>query len=218
MENVLDLISDSRLLAAKQAYDKLVENPDQCMAEAESMRENEKKITTMTQRCAQVDHAMALVASENPNWTLATDYLGVKTHYMLGDDGLLWVRMESTQCDIPVVEQLAVVYEVEWFKLWIPFCNDSRLIARLSKFLFLFVPAMYNIFPQVTPSLSHTLVSALPSAYVARASCMPSVWTAYTKTGHWWCWASQSSLTRAWRFLHARGSSTREPPSSSAPW
>lgn len=134
MENVIDLISDSRLLAAKEAYDKIMENPDQCIKEAELMRVHEKKIATMTARCAQVDHAMDLVASQNPNWTLATNYLGVTTHYMLGDDGLLWVRMESTQSDIPVVEQMAVVYEVEWFKLWIPFCSDSRLIARLSKF------------------------------------------------------------------------------------
>lgn len=136
MEEVLSLISDARLLAAKKVYDKILESPEKCLESEHLIKENESKLATMVERCAHVDKAMSLVASENPDWTLATDYLGVRTHYMLTDDGLLWVRMESTQCDIPVMEQMAVVYEVEWFKRWIPFCNDSKLLARLSKNLY----------------------------------------------------------------------------------
>ena len=132
MEEVLDLISDSRLLAAKKLYDIITQSPEKCIEYADMIMANEKKLSTLVERCGHVTNAMSLVAAENPNWILAANYLGVTTHYMLGDDGLLWVRMEATQCDIPVMEQMAVVYEVEWFKLWIPFCSDSRLIARVS--------------------------------------------------------------------------------------
>ena len=132
MEEVLNLISDSRLLAAKESYDKIMQSPDKCMQYADIISANETKLTTMVERCGHVNKALALVAADNPDWILATNFLGVTTHYMLGDDGLLWVRMEATQSDVPVMEQMAVVYEVEWFKLWIPFCSDSRLISRIS--------------------------------------------------------------------------------------
>jgi hypothetical protein len=133
MDEVLQLIGDSRLLAAKKAYDKIMCSPENCLDNADSMIIHKTVLDQMLERCQEVDRSIELVSSENENWILATNYLGVTTHYMIGDDGLLWVRMESTQADVPILEQLAVVYEVELFKKWVPFCNDSRLIARISK-------------------------------------------------------------------------------------
>ena len=132
MELVIQHIDDSRLLAAKKEYDQIMCSPEKCIECADLLTANKHKIDCMLERCKAVDHSMDLVRSSNPDWILATSYLGVSTHYMLGDDGYLWVRMESTQADVPVLEQLAVVYEVELFKTWVPFCTSSRLISRLS--------------------------------------------------------------------------------------
>lgn len=132
MEIVLGLIEDARLLAAKKEYDKIMQSPEKCIEHAGTMNSHKDQIDKMLERCEEVDRSMKLVSSKNEDWVLATDYLGVTTHYMLGDDGYLWVRMESTQADVPVMEQLSVVYEVELFKTWVPFCTDSRLILRLS--------------------------------------------------------------------------------------
>lgn len=133
METVLGLIDDARLLAAKKEYDKIMRSPDKCSECADAMSDHKPAIDLMLERCAEVDRSIELVSAENEDWILATRYLGVSTHYMLGDDGYLWVRMESAQADVPVLEQLAVVYEVELFKTWVPFCTNSRLITRLSK-------------------------------------------------------------------------------------
>ena len=130
---VLQLIEESRLLAAKKEYDTIMCSPEKCLEDADEMNNHRITLDLMLERCQEVDKSIALVSSENENWILATNYLGVSTHYMIGDDGLLWVRMESTQSDVPILEQLAVVYEVELFKTWVPFCSDSRLITRLSK-------------------------------------------------------------------------------------
>lgn len=135
MDAVLNLIDDARLLAAKKEYDKIIQSPEKCIRYAESMSANKDRINQMLERCGEVDKSMKLVSAQNEGWILATNYLGVSTHYMLGDDGYLWVRMESTQADVPVMEQLAVVYEVELFKTWVPFCSDSRLITRLSELM-----------------------------------------------------------------------------------
>ena len=54
------------------------------------------------------------------------------TYYKLEDDGLLSIKMEADYGDVSLFEQLAVIYEVCLYKLWIPFMTDSQLIAQLS--------------------------------------------------------------------------------------
>lgn len=42
--------------------------------------------------------------------------------------------MEGVQ-DIPIFEQLAVLYEVALFNQWMPFCSQSDLLQQLCKLL-----------------------------------------------------------------------------------
>jgi hypothetical protein len=132
MEGVLQLVKDSRLCAAKTEYEKILQDPVLYEQQREMIQLHHQQLTQLTERCEQVNEALALVAKSNERWILATNMLGVTTHYLIGDDGLLWVRMESTQHDVPLLEQLAVVYEVGLFNTWIPFCTESSLISRPS--------------------------------------------------------------------------------------
>jgi hypothetical protein len=132
MEDVLRLVRDSRLCAAKTEYEKILQDPVLDEQQKALIHLHRQELAQLTERCEQVNEALALVSKSNEKWILATNMLGVTTHYLIGDDGLLWVRMESTQHDVPLLEQLAVVYEVGLFNNWIPFCSESSLIARPS--------------------------------------------------------------------------------------
>lgn len=150
MERVLSLLKDSRILAAKMEYEKLLQKDPLLSASfgglfhvIESSKPVieatagdstlQEQIQQMHHRAGEVEEALTLSSSSNENWIFVTNLLGVTTHYMLDTDGSLLVRMESTQYDIPLMEQLAVVYEVALFNKWIPFCSESSLISRLSK-------------------------------------------------------------------------------------
>lgn len=134
MKRVLDLIQDSRLLEAKKSYTKILENPIISSDDSSLIQSNSSLLTQLLTRHDEIQETFTLTSSKNPNWILATNMLGVSTHYMIDSDGYLMVRMESTQHNIPLMEQLAVVYEVSLFNKWIPFCTESSLISRLSLF------------------------------------------------------------------------------------
>jgi hypothetical protein len=132
MRRVLELIQDSRLLEAKKSYTSLLQNPIISDEDSSLIQSNSSLLAQLQTRCDEIQEALTLTSSENPNWILATNMLGVSTHYMIDSDGYLMVRMESTQHNVPLMEQLSVVYEVSLFNKWIPFCTDSSLISRLS--------------------------------------------------------------------------------------
>lgn len=39
--------------------------------------------------------------------------------------------MEGTLENLPLFEQCAVIHEIDLFKQWIPFCNESILIDKI---------------------------------------------------------------------------------------
>lgn len=134
MERVLQLIDDSRLLCAKKEYDIIKNNPTLLLKYKQIIKDNENKLNKLNERCEKVNSALKMIEKTNENWILSTNFLGVTTHYIVSEDNYLWIRMESTQHDIPLIEQLTVVYEVSLFNTWIPFCTESSLISRLSMF------------------------------------------------------------------------------------
>lgn len=69
-------------------------------------------------------------ASED--WTLGLTYFGITTHYKVNNDNLLFVRIEGDLENTPFFEQAAVIYEVDLFKSWVPFCFDSIKIEDIS--------------------------------------------------------------------------------------
>jgi hypothetical protein len=51
MDEVLQLIGDSRLLAAKKAYDKIMCSPENCLDNADSMIIHKTVLDQMLERC-----------------------------------------------------------------------------------------------------------------------------------------------------------------------
>ena len=72
------------------------------------------------------------IDGDNCEWILGSQLLGIQTHYKVGDDGFLTVKMESASENLPIFEQLAVIHEVDYFRDWVPFCSKSQLITKMS--------------------------------------------------------------------------------------
>lgn len=79
-----------------------------------------------------VSSALSATPLDGNEWILGSHYFGVTTHYKLESNGLISVRLEGEQENIPLFEVLSVIYEVELYKEWVPFCNGSDLLQRLT--------------------------------------------------------------------------------------
>lgn len=52
--------------------------------------------------------------------------------YKLGEAGTISLKYES-EMHAPLLNACCVIYEIELFKLWVPFCKESREVRRVSK-------------------------------------------------------------------------------------
>lgn len=66
-----------------------------------------------------------------PDWLVAQTFMGITTFYKVDPDGSLWIKMHGTMDDVTVMDQLAVIREVDLFNKWVPFCDTSKLLKRL---------------------------------------------------------------------------------------
>lgn len=82
-------------------------------------------------QAAEVDEALQDLGGGD-DWQHATTLFGVETSYKMGDEGSIWVKLEGEMQDLPLFEQLAVLKEVNLFKLWAPFCDRSDLLHTYS--------------------------------------------------------------------------------------
>ncbi len=182
LAHILLLIDNTKLLAARQEYDKLLSllerenefnerereeknsdsdsDSDRMRTESKDMieqREKEdnerrqkqveekerilkrfnepelsQKLQSLIDRSDELRQVIEDCSEALDDWTLGSDLFGIQTYYRVESDGLLSLRMEGVQ-DIPIFEQLGVLYEVALFNQWIPFCNQSELLAQLCK-------------------------------------------------------------------------------------
>ncbi len=140
---ILGLIEDSKLLAAKEKYDKLMQYISSESVDKneffydlqKKLSQNKDKISQMIERVDRTNGAIREASGDalegRGDWTLGSELFNVLTYYKLEDDGLLSVRMETDQDDVSIFEQLAVLYEVNLYTEWIPFCSDSKLISQI---------------------------------------------------------------------------------------
>lgn len=131
MEDIKKLIYDARYFAAKKLYLEISQSTE--LDVISSLNSNKTMIDFLLERCENIQHTMEMTSTDNNDWLLVSDRLGVKTYYMMGADGLLWVRMEGSQHDVPLLEQLAVVKEANLYTQWVPFCSESKLIKAISE-------------------------------------------------------------------------------------
>ena len=138
-QRLKDYMLNSRYLAAEKEYNTLQAFISNRANESHSDYKHicsavaELDIEKMLRRCDEVKAAIEAVGDTTPeHWTLGTTMFGITTYYHVDDDGLLSVRMEGVQEDLPLFEQLAVIYEVPLFHEWVPFCSSSTLVAQLT--------------------------------------------------------------------------------------
>lgn len=92
------------------------------------------KLSLMMERANYAKEAIVLCEDNSSgNWIHGSTLFGITTHYRLSPDGLIYLRMESEKEDLPLFEQLAVMYEFELYKNWIPFFDDSQLLLKLAE-------------------------------------------------------------------------------------
>jgi hypothetical protein len=131
------LVEHSRLLEAQKEAISLRElGKSCCISDAvlvnETIEAHRELLTTIKDRAEELERIVNMCSSDHAGWTLGSEMFGVNTYYRLESDGQLSVRMEGVQ-DIPIFEQIIVFYECALYNEWIPFCNRSELLHKISK-------------------------------------------------------------------------------------
>lgn len=139
LEKVRFLQNNLRLLAAREAYDAVQaslqdispDSADYQLIQQKLKEFNEdREIQLIQSRSEDIKTIIQDCSDTLDGWTMGSEMFGITTYYRVEDDGLLSVRMEGVQ-EIPIFEQLAVLYEVSLFNQWIPFCSQSDLLCQL---------------------------------------------------------------------------------------
>lgn len=137
VDEIVNLILDARLLAAKAAYDKLVSllaSQDDASEVADRVRKRLRECDAVIhQMLDRVDETLKLLqlSTVDDSWTLGMNYLGITTHYKT-DEGCLNVRLEGNLDELPLFEQTAILHEVDLFTEWVPLCTSSKLLTKVS--------------------------------------------------------------------------------------
>jgi hypothetical protein len=136
-DRVVFLDDNLRLLAAREVYDSieaqiasdelLPEEKDKILERWDALQERFQTIVTRSEEIRRIIHDCS---DSLEGWTLGSELFGISTYYRVEEDGLLSMRMEGVQ-DIPIFEQLAVLYEVSLFNQWMPFCSQSELLQQI---------------------------------------------------------------------------------------
>ena len=139
LERILYLDSNLRLLAARDVYDTV-----KIFIESNQVKEEDKeriltrwmekdlveKFETIVRRSEEIRKIIHDCSDNLDGWTLGSELFGISTYYRVEEDGFLSLRMEGVQ-EIPIFEQLAVLYEVSLFNHWIPFCSQADLLKQI---------------------------------------------------------------------------------------
>jgi hypothetical protein len=147
IDSFLTLTVQSRLHAAHDVYQQLIEyvnasemksaetaaNDDgQTAMLRQSLTIMEPLVSQMNIRLGATNDALkAAAAGAAEDWILGTTYFGITTHYKQAADGCISVRLEGTLEGVGMVEQAAVIHEMDLFSEWIPFCNNSKTLTKL---------------------------------------------------------------------------------------
>lgn len=70
-----------------------------------------------------------LSSNEGLDWTLGSEYGGLKAFYQKQEDGSISACVHGQQDDVPIFEQVAILSDVERYSAWIPLISQSNLLA-----------------------------------------------------------------------------------------
>lgn len=138
------LNSNLRILASKKELNSLNEiiTSNQYLNEEKEQilleyNLNSSLFNLIIKRSNEIENIIEDTSQSLFDWILGSEIFGISTYYRVDEDGYLLLRMEGIQ-EIPIFEQLAVLYEVALFNQWMPFCTQSELLQQISNKLFYF--------------------------------------------------------------------------------
>jgi hypothetical protein len=137
-KDIIDLIDDYRYLAAAALYEELIESSKNFSdGELNSLKTEQinhsLKLQQLHLRKMKV-HQVLNSAETDDQWIHVSELFGISTHYQADpSDGTLTIKMEGVLEDSPLFELCAVLYEVDLYKSWLPFCNESMAVDHIGK-------------------------------------------------------------------------------------
>nr|CCA22748.1 transmembrane protein putative [Albugo laibachii Nc14] len=130
------LFSATLLLDRMESY--ISKLPDENLNLIESvqtaMKEEEgalKQIRKRTQCASQALHDFN--NDEGADWQFAQSYLGVSTFWKPGDNGTIWLKMDGIIEGADIFNTLAVIREIDLYRHWAPFCNNSEILSDIGR-------------------------------------------------------------------------------------
>lgn len=132
LQKVFHLEKNCRILAARLVYDNIIQTVKIKNIETDIIEKNSDFFETLLIRSDEMTNTIKDCSSVSEDWILGWEYLNVRTYYKFEEDGLMSIRMEGIQ-DIPIFEQISVLYECALYSEWIPFCSYSACVLQKCK-------------------------------------------------------------------------------------
>lgn len=142
MEQMLAFIADGRYLAAFEMYskfladlskpaDQLPADPEYHSAVEAALKEHDEVIQKLLVRHKEV-MATLHYQDADQEWTLGAHFFGITTYYQYDHtDNSLILKLEGVMEDLPLFEQCCVIYEIDLFPTWMPFCQHGETIDKV---------------------------------------------------------------------------------------
>ena len=77
-----------------------------------------------------------MCGKEHDEWTVGSSQDGITTKYFVDEKGLINMKVEGEMKDLPLYEQLVVIWEVALYHLWVPYCSESKIIKSFGEHLY----------------------------------------------------------------------------------
>nr|CCA22750.1 transmembrane protein putative [Albugo laibachii Nc14] len=132
------LISVNMLLEKLEKYisqmDKRQASLHSCRSVQTEMEEDKIALTRIKKRNAVAQEALYEFNYEKEaEWQFAQSYLGVSTYWKPGDSGTIWLKMDGLIEGADVLNTLAVIREIDLYRLWAPFCTISEVLKEVGR-------------------------------------------------------------------------------------
>lgn len=143
LESMNAHIKDARYVAAKHEYETLAVVMSQCppsddgndpLGDIRAVMTS-AVVNQMLERSDKCETALKeynMETNDDERWVLGLEMFGYRTHYILEEDGNVLVRIEGSQENLPLFEQLSVIRELQLYKEWVPFCSKSEMLHEIS--------------------------------------------------------------------------------------
>eukprot|EP01041_Mallomonas_annulata_P001304 gene1304-2518_t len=142
IDQVLRFIQEERHFTAEKLYSSVlrflnspgIENAPEFQPIRERIIRETASFQLMVDRVALVKPCLDISEeiNEHEQWIYGVSMFGVVTHYMIQSDGSLRLRLQGSNVEAPVFEQLAVFREPGLYYKWLPFCKVGQFVDHIT--------------------------------------------------------------------------------------